>query len=532
MVHSDHGYTPVTQEQPDAAAVQGGITMRHLMLALIALLAFTATARAEWLEASSDHFVIYGDQSEKAIREFANRLERFHSGMSVFLRKPQTKPSPSNRVTVYVVTNEAKVRQVVGTNDRYLAGVYLPRAGASIAIVPKLRGARSQYDMSGETILYHEYAHHFMWTLTARTFPRWFIEGFAEYFASVKFKSDGSIVFGVPATHRAAELYYSRDVPIRTLLEFDGGAGEKKKGHDSFYGQSWVLFHYLQTAPERAGQLQKYQQLLASGDTALEAAEGAFGDLDQLEKDMLSYIERSKVTTFVVNAHALKTGTVNVRPLRAGEAEMMPVVLQSKAGVTQAEAVALLPEARRIAAKHPSDPAVLAALAEAEFDADNDDEAISAAERALAIDPQQMNAYLQKGYALTRKVQDAKLPYSAWKDVRSWWVKANKVENDHPIPLVQYYLSFVEPGEKPTKASIDGLEWAMQLAPFDSRVRWLVANQMILDDRYADAAQVLAPLAYSPHPGEHTERARRLLEEVEAKAQGGAAPPEQSPSAG
>lgn len=506
--------------------------MRRVLLAVIALLSFSAAARAEWLEASSDHFVIYGDQSEKAIREFADRLERFHAGMSVIFRRPPTKPSPSNRVGVYVVTSAAKVRQVVGATDRYTAGAYLPRAGASIAIVPKLKGARSQYDMSGETILYHEYAHHFLWTLTARTFPRWFIEGFAEYFASVQFRSDGSIVFGVPATHRAAELAYSRDVPIRTLLEFDGGAGEQKKGYDSFYGQSWVLFHYLQTAPERAGQLQKYQQLLATGDTALEAAEGAFGDLDQLEKDMLSYMERSKVTTFVVNAHALKTGTINVRPLRAGEAEMMPVILQSKAGVTQAEAVALLPEARRIAAAHPSDPAVLASLAEAEFDADNDDEAIAAADRALVIDPQQMNAYLQKGYALTRKVKDAKLPYSAWKDARSWWIKANKVENDHPIPLVQYYLSFVEAGEQPTKAAVDGLVWAMQLAPFDSSVRWLVANQLILEDRYAEAANVLAPLAYSPHPGEHTERARRLLEEIEAKAKSSAAPPQESPPAG
>jgi hypothetical protein len=204
-----------------------------------------------------------------------------------------------------------------------------------------------------------------MWTITARSFPRWFIEGFAEYFAGVKFKADGSILFGAPVTHRAAELAFARDVPIRTLLEFDGGASQKKKGYDSFYGQSWILFHYLQTAPERSGQLQKYQQLLATGDTALEAAEGAFGDLDRLEKDMTSYVERSKVTAYVVNAQALKVGTVTVRPLRAGEAEMMPVLVESKAGVTPEEAVALLPEARRIAAAHPGDPAVLAALAEA-----------------------------------------------------------------------------------------------------------------------------------------------------------------------
>ena len=194
--------------------------------------------------------------------------------------------------------------------------------------------------------------------------------------------------------------------------------------------------------------------------------------------------------------------------------------------------MALLPEARRIAARHPDDPAVLAALAEAEFDADNDDEAIAVAERAMAIDSRQVNAYLQKGYALTRKVKDAKLPYAAWKDVRSWWVKANKVENDHPIPLVQYYLSFVEPGEKPTKAAVDGLGWAMQLAPFDASVRWLVASQMIHDDRYAEAANVLAPLAYSPHPGEHTDQARRLLEEVEAKAKGGGDQPPESPPTG
>lgn len=42
---------------------------------------FAAAAQAEWLEASSDHFVIYGEQNEKTVKEFAERLERFHSAM-------------------------------------------------------------------------------------------------------------------------------------------------------------------------------------------------------------------------------------------------------------------------------------------------------------------------------------------------------------------------------------------------------------------------------------------------------------------
>ena len=43
------------------------------------------------------------------------------------------------------------------------------------------------------------------------------------------------------------------------------------------------------------------------------AAIEAFGDLDQLEKDMLSYIGRSKVTTFIVNAFASGTLSASVR---------------------------------------------------------------------------------------------------------------------------------------------------------------------------------------------------------------------------
>jgi cytochrome c-type biogenesis protein CcmH/NrfG len=57
----------------------------------------------------------------------------------------------------------------------------------------------------------------------------------------------------------------------------------------------------------------------------------------------------------------------------------------------------------------------------------------------------------------------------------------------------------------------------MELAPFDTSVRWLVAQQLVSDERYKEAARALAPLAYSPHEGEHTDQARQLLEQVETK---------------
>jgi len=505
-----------------------GTGMLYTAIGCISLVLFASTANADWLEASSDHFVIYGDQPEKQIRGFAERLERFHAAMSLVYSKPQARPSPSNRVTIFVVSNQSEVRKVAGTDNRYLAGFYDARAGISVAVIPE-SAARS--GLSGETVLYHEYAHHFMSGLTARTYPRWFVEGFAEFFGGVRFASDGTVRLGTPPQHRYAELRYAEAVPIRRMLDVDGGAGDAGNQYDAFYGQSWLLFHYLQLEPDRAGQLAKFEQLLAAGTLPIEAAEAAFGNLDQLERDMKSYQRRRLINTLVVDGTKLNSGPIAIRKLRPGEAAIMPTVIESRVGVSSEEALALLPEARRVAASYPDDPAVLAALAEAEFDAGNDDAAIAAADRAIAIDPNQINAQIQKGYALFRKVETGALPKESWKDVRSQFVKANKVEKDNPIPLVQYYLTYLKQGVHPTDNAVTGLEWAMQLAPFDDSIRWLAAQQMVTDGRLREAGHTLAPLAYSPHPGEQTEAARRLLKDVETRM-AGAEQPSSEPTRG
>lgn len=491
--------------------------MRYIKLGCVALLMVSATANADWVEASSDHFVIYGEDG-RDVRGFADRLERFHAAMAHVYVKPQAKPGPSNRVTIFIVSSASKVRKVAGIQNKYVAGFYLPRAGASVAVIPDLGRASSRFDMSAATVLYHEYAHHFMRAaLTTRAFPMWFTEGFAEFFAGAHFKEDGTVLLGTPANHRALEIAFTAEVPIRTLLAFDVDPTAAKVRYDSFYGRSWALFHYLQMTPERAGQLSKYQQQLAAGRSALEAAEGAFGDLDRLENDVGYYMKRKRLSAMVVDGAALNIGPIVLRELRPGEAAMLPTMMESKIGVTDEEAQALVPEARKVAEQYPNDPAVLAALAEAEFDAGNDDAAIAAADGAIAIDAKLIDAHIQKGYALAHKVESGALPKESWKDVRTVFIKANSVENDHPIPLIQFYVTYKNEGERPTKNAIAGLEWALELAPFDSSLRWLVTQQMIRDERYKDAAQTLAPLAYSPHPGEHTDRARQLLKDVEGK---------------
>jgi tetratricopeptide (TPR) repeat protein len=488
-----------------------------LAFAGLLIAALAPAARAEWREVSSDHFVIYANQDEDDLRRFADRLERFHGAMALRYPSQAFKPSPSNRVMIFVVSNTQEVRKLGAFKGGSVAGFYRPQAGAAVAVVPKLTHTSWRSDLSSETVLYHEYAHHFMHGLSARAFPRWFVEGFAEFFAGVRFEKDGSVGLGLPALHRSAELAYLQPMEMEYLLEYDGGASAKVS-RGSFYGQSWLLFHYLMFEPSRADQLTTYQAELAKGTPAVPAARLAFGDLQRLANDLERYQGRRMLAYMKYPGSLIQTGSIAVRTLRPGEAEMMPVRMVSRLGVTTEEALKLLPEAQQVAARHPGDPAVLAALAEAEYDAGNDDAAMAAADRALALNPKEIDAHIQKGHAMFHKAQaDSLATAETWRAVRSQYVRANQVENDHPIPLVQFYAAYRAAGEAPPQNAIDGLEWAMVLAPYDPNLRWMVAQQMIGDGRLADAARTLGPLAYSPHGGKDTEQALKLLKDVEAR---------------
>ena len=476
--------------------------MRKLLTAAAAWFLFgSGDALADWYEASSDHFVIYAEESEKEIRKYSERLERYFSAMTFVLPTKMSKPSPSNRVTIYVVRNERVVRKLYGGNDaRYMQGFYVPRAGGSLAIIPPINVGNGGKASQSELVLMHEYAHHFMAENAPYMVPRWYSEGFAEYFATAKFESNGTVGLGLPAEHRAYELFEGRDVSIERLLDSKLYEAQKSKAYDNFYGRSWLLFHYLFTDDGRRNQIVDYLNRLNRGEAELPAATAAFGDLKALDKALDSYLRQRKMQYLRITADRLSVGQITVRKLNDGEAASMPIRIRSKRGVNQQTAAELVLEAREVARKFPDEPAVQAALAEAEYDSGDDEAAIRAADKALAVAPGNMTALIQKGYALTRIANETKTQ-EAWSAARKHFVSVNKIENDHPIPLIYYYLSFIGQDKEPNVPALDGLEWALELAPYDGGVRMMVAMRQMHDKRFAEAMRTIGPLAYHPHAG-------------------------------
>ncbi|MGL5838835.1 MAG: hypothetical protein ACRCY3_10085 [Sphingorhabdus sp.] len=214
------------------------------------LFATAGSVRADWHEASSDHFLVIADQNERDVREFTERLERFHSAMLFVLGREDAKPSPSNRVTIYVVRSGSQVRKLAGDKSGFIQGFYQARAGGSLAFTSRVESQGKDVTQS-EQVLLHEYAHHIMHGTSEWATPRWLSEGFAEFFSTARFEKDGGVSLGLPAHHRAAELFYAKNVPIEALLDAKEYNKIKTKTYDEFYGRSWLLYHYLQLSGKR-----------------------------------------------------------------------------------------------------------------------------------------------------------------------------------------------------------------------------------------------------------------------------------------
>ena len=477
-------------------------------------------AKAEWYRADSDHFVVYADDREKDVREFGEQLEKYHQALLFLTSGQDVVPSPSNRVTIFVVGSGRKVEKLFGEGGSNVAGFYVPRAGGSRAFVPNIRLTSNDTDFS-MIVLMHEYAHHLLISTSRFSMPRWYNEGAAEFFAAAKFDRDGSVWMGRPAQHRAMELAYARyPVKVAELLDHELYENRKSKDDGGFYGRSWALYHYLSFEPSRSGQLRAYTRAITEGKSETAAARAAFGDIDVLQDELDGYLRERRMMAFKLKPELLPAVRVEVTQLTEGESEVMPYRIRSQRGVDAETAAEVVKDIREVAERFPNDAGVLTALAEAEFDAGDSDAAIAAADRALAIDKTRVNAYVQKGYALFRKAADAPVADrpQAFSQALLPFQALNRIENDHPLPLMYYYQTFTAQGEEPPELARHALERASQLAPFDEGLAFQVALMQAGEGKITLARHNLGAIAANPHGGKLAEMSRQFekaLSEVE-----------------
>lgn len=486
--------------------------MRLLVCAVLAFV-LTAPAQATWREATSDNFIVYSDGNQAALVSFTEQVEKFDQVLRIMtgLDKP---PAPV-KVRIYLVNGSSEVRELDPTH-RPAGGFYTPRIDGGIAVVSREQ-ARNEYALSGPSILYHEYCHHYMAQYFPNAYPVWYQEGFAEYFGATAFNKDGTIDIGRVQMPRLPALYQgtwlsSQQLMSDTLEQLPTGQWGQ------FYAQGWLLTHYLFDNPTRHQQFRRYLVLRAQGVAHTEALQEAFGLSDkELDAQLRTYFSQGKMHYSRLTTSRVKAPQVTARELSQPEGDLLLLALRLKLGMLETEKAAVLEHIRAKAAHFPGNEYAQVVVAEAESRLGDRARAHELLQATLAANPDNRRAMLDLAWwELSAKDLDSTARLEADRRARTWAVKANRTVHNDPEALYLFYVTFRHEAAGPSQNAIDALTDAYLALPQYQPTAQVLARQELRDGKPETAVSILEPIAYSPHAGPETQKLREWIAQIKA----------------
>lgn len=473
--------------------------VRWLFALLLLALPLPAWA---WTRAETPHFRVYSNGPERRLVEQAALLEDFHALLIDRTgRGPTADAPPLDVFLVETLDDGSPWRRMPAS----VAGFYrADRGRISVIAVDKgdLPDSRTLTELTGRQILLHEYAHHFLLGTDGVAYPAWYVEGFAEYFSTARFLKD-SIEIGRISGNRGIWLAGSEWLPMEQLLT---RSPKFASSSDSamFYAQSWLLTHYLFRTPGMRERLVAYLRATASGTDSVEAFRTHIDpDLKGFQQTLRAYLDR---TTYSRMPRPARTeAAVQLRRMPpAADALLMRLVTLEHA-LPESRSAAALADVRTRAAQFPGDPLAGKALALAELQSGNREEARQMLERLLAASPDDPD--------LLRWRAMASGPGAAgFQDARTHLTRAfTAAPNDWRT--LHAYARLFQPVRQPLPThAMNALLRAHELAPQVSEVVLDTAVALTQAGRLPEAAVVLEPLAWSPHGGPAASFAQTLLQ--------------------
>lgn len=507
----------------------------------------TGQAQSKWKEAESDHFKIYSDGDEKSLARLSGRLEAIHYLLKIATNMREPDDANIVKVKVYSVASVADVQRLLGDPSADAAGYYDPQLAGPISVIP--RDAGNSGTFSGELVLFHEYAHHFMLQYQAAAYPAWYVEGFAELISTASFEREGAITYGKPARHREGELRYTRRYPAAKMI--DGRYLDESRDAENWdYGDAWAVTHYLTFSEKRKGQLKAYLNAINAGQSYAEAAK-IFGDVNDLTREVGIYVDSGSYPykTPPLPPEVIKAPVI--RPITLAEADFIDdrITMERLARISTKDEYEAwvkvraeteypvkkdfdtyyrekttnrdkwMQKLRTKTATYASNSLAWTVQAHAECMAKDFAACQTSSDKALALQPDNWEAMLRKGQALlglanTAADADKK---TVFKDARTWLLKANAANPPAHEPLYFYHQSFGAEGKRAPEVAVAGLAQVVDTIPQIDAPRLTLGSELMARARFAEARRTLRPLAYSPHESVEQKKALALLKLIDEK---------------
>jgi hypothetical protein len=464
------------------------------LLALAALLP-TAPAHAAWQMAETEHFRVYSQGDAAGLTRQAALLEDYRS----LLLKMTNAPPPvadAPRLDIFLV-NRMAMAQPYSRIASDIAGFYTARPGRIAAFV--------ETSQSGQPILLHEYAHHFMLASGAVAYPSWYVEGFAEYFMTATFKPE-RIEFGLADANRAVWLLNAPWQPLDRLIS----ARPKLRSSSDravYYAQSWLLTHYMFRAPGMPEKFDAYLKAVAAGEESVAAFRRHVDpDLVGLQSKLRRYLTGSKATFTRFSRPAGTPASVRLSRLSPSATRLLIPLTLLELGLDDDEKAKALADVRGKVADLGDDPLAQRTLALAELEHGDRATGRATIDRLLVAAPDDPVLLRWRAAAVaasaapgSRDAARRLLARSFKRDPSDW-------------RTLRAYVGLFDPmSTRLDKPTLDVLLRAYELAPQVPEIALETAVALTRNDQLADDAKVLAPLAYAPHGGTLATRAAAML---------------------
>lgn len=490
---------------------------RCLLLALCLSCSATGFAEQaleerEWLQVTSENFRIKTVLSEERTTELLRHLEIMRSSLGS--NSGEFANDTIARTVILAVDNHEDYVSV-GAPD-YSAGFFFSDVRENAILI------EDTDESSGVQVILHEYAHYLNKQAGRIRYPRWYEEGNAEYLSHSRLRNQ-AFEFGLAPKQHLASLSFAAWMPLRTMLEVTDTSMLVETDGALFYGQAWLLVHYLHSRPDAdqavPAMLQEYARLVSDGSPTISAFEEAFSvEIDVLEAALLKYFLDKQFVNRSVPADTALTGFVaRTRDLSKAEAQLalaqMALRFENIDGAERWFSGILSDTDLRAHGE-----AGLGRVLGHRGDVDGANERFDTAIHLMAWDFDIWMDYAQYWAQRVSTTYDAKTRTRYASRLVESLENALTISEATPELNSLMGFAYLAKGED-TSEAIEYLEAAATAAPHDQASRLLLANAYLYVGRFGDAIDVAeSVLLFEHQPNLITDAAHEVIGEAQQRS--------------
>jgi hypothetical protein len=249
---------------------------------------------SSWVRAESAHVVVLSDAPRDDVARLVEHLERLDSLLRVYTDDYRPKPAGPEAKLNLVYLNDVRDLDRVSA-DRPANGIALFRdcadgtqgflvRTAPLVAIDDDKLAKTPLD-EGLSYASEAYARHFLYRHTDVRSPSAWVEGFANYFAGVRFGTNQMVIGRTPPG--VGRYFYFLDKGHRYNLDYADVLGPRPLGSldgarraaagMEFEARSWILAHYILGSGERRKKLGTFLNAVHHGTDPVAALHDAFG---------------------------------------------------------------------------------------------------------------------------------------------------------------------------------------------------------------------------------------------------------------